>query len=71
MKYYEGKNTGKGFITHDDNEVGYIEDYFPRQVEDYKSFKKFLDENDDFRDTRNQVEQALEDYRVKLLHLII
>ena len=46
-------------------EVGYIEDYFPRQVEDYKSFKKFLDENDDFRDTRNQVEQALEDYRVK------
>lgn len=46
-------------------EVGYIEDYFPRQVEDYKSFKKFLDENDDFRDTRNQVEQALEDYRIK------
>ncbi|BAQ84626.1 hypothetical protein [uncultured Mediterranean phage uvMED] len=46
-------------------EVGYIEDYFPRQVEDYKSFKKFLDENDDFRDTRNQLEQALEDYRVK------
>ena len=46
-------------------EVGYIEDYFPRQVEDYKSFKKFLDDNDDFRDTRNQVEQALEDYRVK------
>ena len=39
-------------------EVGYIEDYFPRQVEDYKSFKKFLDENDDFRDTRNQVEQG-------------
>ena len=26
MKYYEGKNTGKGFITHDDNEVGYIQD---------------------------------------------
>ena len=24
MKYYEGKNTGKGFITHEDNEVGYI-----------------------------------------------
>tara|TARA_R100000995_G_scaffold64505_1_gene33654 strand:+ start:5425 stop:8928 length:3504 start_codon:yes stop_codon:yes gene_type:complete len=46
-------------------EVGYIEDYFPRQIEDYKSFKKFLNENDDFRDTRNQVEQALEDYRVK------
>ena len=46
-------------------EVGYIEDYFPRQVEDYKSFKKFLDESDDLRDTRNQVEQALEDYRVK------
>ncbi len=46
-------------------EVGYIKDYFPRQIEDYKSFKKFLDENDDFRDTRNQVEQALEDYRVK------
>ena len=46
-------------------EVGYIEDYFPRQVEDYKSFKKFLDENENFRDTRNQVEQALEEYRVK------
>ena len=46
-------------------EVGYIEDYFPRQVQDYKSFKKFLDESDDLRDTRNQVEQALEDYRVK------
>ena len=26
MKYYEGKNTGKGFITNEDNEVGYIQD---------------------------------------------
>ena len=26
MKYYEGKNTGKGFITHEDNEVGHIKD---------------------------------------------
>ena len=26
MKYYEGKNTGKGFITHEDQEVGYIKD---------------------------------------------
>ena len=26
MKYYEGKNTGKGFITHEDSEVGYIQD---------------------------------------------
>ena len=24
MKYYEGKNTGKGFITHEDSEVGHI-----------------------------------------------
>ena len=26
MKYYEGKNTGKGFITYEDQEVGYIKD---------------------------------------------
>jgi hypothetical protein len=26
MKYYEGKSTGKGFITHEDNEVGHIKD---------------------------------------------
>lgn len=46
-------------------DVGYIEDYFPRQVEDYKSFKKYLDENNEMRDVRNQVEQALEEYRAK------
>ena len=27
MKYYEGKNTGKGFITHEDNEVSHISGY--------------------------------------------
>ena len=27
MKYYEGNNTGKGFITHEDNEVGHISEY--------------------------------------------
>ena len=26
MKYYEGKNTGKGFITHEDSQVSYIQD---------------------------------------------
>jgi hypothetical protein len=26
MKYYEGKNTGKGFITHEDSEVAHITD---------------------------------------------
>ena len=26
MKYYEGKNTGKGFITHEDNQRGKIKD---------------------------------------------
>ena len=46
-------------------DVGYIEDYFPRQVEDYKSFKKYLDDNNEMRDVRNQVEQALEEYRAK------
>ena len=46
-------------------DVGYLEQYFPRQIKDYKNFKKFLDDNDDMRDTRNQVEIALEDYRVE------
>jgi hypothetical protein len=46
-------------------DVGYLDKYFPRQVKDYKNFKKFLDDNDDMRDTRNQVEIALEDYRVE------
>ena len=27
MKYYKGKNTGKGFITNEDNEVGHIKDW--------------------------------------------
>ena len=27
MKYYEGKNTGKGFITHGDSEVNHIKDW--------------------------------------------
>ena len=27
MKYFEGKNTGKGFITHEDNEVNQISGY--------------------------------------------
>ena len=27
MKYYEGKNTGKGFITHDDSEVAHIQGF--------------------------------------------
>ena len=27
MKYYEGKNTGKGFITHEDNEIGYVQGF--------------------------------------------
>ena len=27
MKYYEGNNTGKGFITYEDNEVGHISGY--------------------------------------------
>ncbi len=27
MRYYEGKNTGKGFITHEDNEIGQISEY--------------------------------------------
>ena len=31
MKYYEGKNTGKGFITHEDSEVGYIQQ-FPANI---------------------------------------
>jgi len=46
-------------------DVGYLDQYFPRQIKDYKNFKKFLDDNDDMRDTRNQVEIALEDYRVE------
>ena len=27
MRYYEGENTGKGFITHEDSEVGHIAGY--------------------------------------------
>ena len=46
-------------------DVGYLDKYFPRQIKDYKNFKKFLDDNDDMRDTRNQVEIELEKYRVE------
>ena len=46
-------------------DVGYFENYFPRQVNDYASFKKYLDETLDNRDLRNDIEKALDEYAKK------
>ena len=39
--------------------------YFPREVKNPKSFRKYLDENLSDRDTRNQIEIALDEYAQK------
>ncbi len=46
-------------------DVGYVEQYFPRNITNYKAFRKFLNESEGMRDAKNQVEQALEEYRAK------
>lgn len=42
--------------------VGYIEEYFPRLVKDPKEFRKFLDENPNFREEKNALENAISEY---------
>ena len=46
-------------------DVGYWENYFPRKVKDYPSFKKYLDENVDGRELGNQIDKALDEYAAK------
>ena len=46
-------------------DVGYFENYFPRQVNDYASFKRYLDETLDNRDLRNDIDKALDEYAKK------
>ena len=46
-------------------DVGYFENYFPRQVNDYASFKRYLDETLDNRDLRNDIDKALDEYAQK------
>jgi len=46
--------------------VGYLEDYFPRNVKDYPSFKKYLDETlDQDSRLRTEIEKALDEYASK------
>lgn len=46
-------------------DVGYFKNYFPRQVNDYASFKKYLDETLDNPDLRNDIDKALDEYAKK------
>ena len=46
-------------------EVGYLEDYFPRNIKNYKSFKAWLDGDKAPAGLSNQVEEALAEYAQK------
>lgn len=46
-------------------DVGYIASYFPRQIKDYKKFRKALDESMGNTQTKNQIDQALDEYAQK------
>lgn len=45
-------------------DVGYIDEYFPRIIQDYKSFRKALDASLD-QASRNDIDKALKDYANK------
>lgn len=46
-------------------DLGEIENYMPRVIGDYKSFRKFMDESPLFREQKTTVDKALKDYAVK------
>jgi hypothetical protein len=46
-------------------DVGYLEDYFPRNIKNYKSFKAWLDGDKAPAGLSNQVEEALAEYAQK------
>ena len=46
-------------------DVGYLEDYFPRNIKNYKSFKAWLDGDKSPAGLSNQVEEALAEYAQK------
>ena len=46
-------------------DVGYIEQYFPRLVKDPQEFRKFLDENPNFREEKNALDDALNEYALQ------
>ena len=52
-------------------DVGYFKDYFPRQIKNYKAFRKYLDENDATRDVRNEIDIALDEYAKKFKYASI
>ena len=43
-------------------DVGFLERYFPRQVKDYPSLRKFMDEDPEFREATNSIDQAFAKY---------
>ena len=45
--------------------MGYLEDYFPRNIKNYKSFKAWLDGDKAPAGLSNQVEEALAEYAQK------
>lgn len=47
-------------------DVGYVENYFPREVKDYTSFKKYLDENLSDRDLRTSLDKELDAWANKM-----
>ena len=43
-------------------DVGFLERYFPRQVKDYPSLRKFMDEDPEFREATTSIDQAFAKY---------
>tara|TARA_R110000772_G_scaffold23543_1_gene63001 strand:+ start:1740 stop:5306 length:3567 start_codon:yes stop_codon:yes gene_type:complete len=46
-------------------DVGYLEDYFPRNIKNYNAFKAWIDGDKSPSGLKNQVEEALEEYAQK------
>jgi len=46
-------------------EVGYIENYFPRKVKNYKELRKFLDEDPEMRQATTDIDKAIDEFAAK------
>lgn len=46
-------------------DVGYIEDYFPRKVRDYKELREFMDNDPELRAATNEIDKAIDEFAAK------
>ena len=46
-------------------DVGYLEDYFPRKIKDYKSFRKAMESEEGWAPVKNEIDAALDEYKSK------